>query len=91
LRGKIKIVKIPEVKKPSKEILSQIQALKKEEGMIAASEPETWEWFLGKKLLAALKNARFKYLQRTFYFIRISYPSAHEFSFQIPPQCYILL
>ena len=70
-------MKIPEIKRPSKEILSQIQALKKEKGMIAAVEPETGEWFLGKSLIEAFKNARLVYPYATFYFVRIGYPSAH--------------
>ena len=70
-------MKIPEVKRPSKEILSQIQALKRKKGMIAAIEPETGEWFLGKNVIEALKNARLKYPKGTFYFVRVGYPSAH--------------
>ncbi len=70
-------MKIPEVKRPSEEILSQIHALKEEKGTIAAIEPETGEWFLGKNVIEALKNARTKYPQGTFYFVRIGYPSAH--------------
>lgn len=70
-------MEIPRVKRPSKEILSQIQALKKEKGMIAAIEPETGDWFLGKNVMEALKNARLKYPEGTFYFVRIGYPSAH--------------
>jgi hypothetical protein len=70
-------MKIPEVKRPSEEIFSQIHALKEEKGTIAAIEPETGEWFLGKNVIEALKNARSKYPQGTFYFVRIGYPSAH--------------
>jgi len=70
-------MKIPEVKRPSREILSRIHALKSKKGMIAAIEPETGDWFLGKNVIEALKNARSKFPQGTFYFIRIGYPSAH--------------
>jgi hypothetical protein len=70
-------MKIPEVKRPSEEIFSQIHALKEEKGTIAAIEPETGEWFLGKNVIEALKNARSKYPRGTFYFVRIGYPSAH--------------
>lgn len=70
-------MKIPQVKRPGKEILSRIHTLKREKGMIAAIEPETGEWFLGKHVLEAFKNARVKYPQGTFYFVRIGYPSAH--------------
>ena len=68
---------IPKVKRPSQEILSKIQTLKKEKGMIEAIEPETGDWFLGKNVIEALKNARSKYPQGAFYFIRVGYPSAH--------------
>jgi len=70
-------MKIPEVRRPSKEVLSRVHALKSEKGMIAAIEPETGEWFLGKNVLEALKNARAKYPQGIFYFVRVGYPSAH--------------
>lgn len=70
-------MRIPKVKRPSKEIISKIQALKKEKGMIAAIEPETGEWFLGRNVINAFKNARLKFPQGTFYFVRIGYPSAH--------------
>jgi len=70
-------MEIPEVKRPSKDTLTQIHALKREKGMIAAIEPETGEWFLGKNVIEAVKNAKSKYPQGTFYFIRVGHPSAH--------------
>ncbi|MFQ6057892.1 MAG: hypothetical protein ACE5MB_03300 [Anaerolineae bacterium] len=70
-------MKIPEVKRPSKEVLSHIHALKGKKGMIVAIEPETGEWFLGKNVIEALKSARLKHPQGTFYFVRVGYPSAH--------------
>lgn len=70
-------MKIPEVKRPSKDVLSQVHALKEKRGMIVAIEPETGEWFLGKNVIEALKNARRKHSQGTFYFVRVGYPSAH--------------
>ena len=45
--------------------------------MIAAIEPETGEWFLGRDVLEALKNGRKKYVNGIFYFVRVGYPSAH--------------
>ncbi|HHT9125363.1 MAG TPA: hypothetical protein ACFYD6_06025 [Candidatus Brocadiia bacterium] len=45
--------------------------------MIAAIEPETGDWFLGKNVLEALEKGRKKYPQGSFYFVRIGYPSAH--------------
>jgi hypothetical protein len=70
-------MKIPEVKRPSKETLSQVHALKGKKGMIVAIEPETGEWFLGKNVVEALKNARQKHSEGIFYFVRVGYPSAH--------------
>jgi len=72
-------MKIPEVKRPSKEVLSQIHTLREKKGMIAAIEPEMGEWFLGKNVIEAFKNARAKYPQGIFYFVRIGYPSAHVY------------
>ena len=70
-------MEVPEVKRPSKDTLTRIHALKREKGMIAAIEPETGEWFLGMNVIEALKSAKSKYPQGTFYFIRVGYPSAH--------------
>jgi hypothetical protein len=70
-------MEIPEVKRPSNETLSHVHVLKGAKGMIAAIEPETGEWFLGKNVIEALKNARQKHSQGTFYFVRVGYPSAH--------------
>jgi len=70
-------MKIPEVKRPSKEVLAKVQSLKDKKGVIAVIEPDTGEYFLGKNLLEALKKARTKYPGSIFYTIRIGYPSAH--------------
>ena len=70
-------MKIPEVKRPPKEILAKVQSLKDKKGMIAAIEPETGEWFLGRDVLEALKNGRKKYVNGIFYFVRVGYQSAH--------------
>lgn len=70
-------MEIPEVKRPSQEILRKVQSLKGKKGMIVAIEPETGDWFLGKTVLEALKGGRQKYPQGIFYFVRVGYPSAH--------------
>jgi len=70
-------MKIPEVKRPPKEILAKVQSLEGKKGMIAAIEPETGEWFLGKDVLEALENGRKKYVNGIFYFVRVGYQSAH--------------
>lgn len=70
-------MKIPEVRRPSEEVLAKVQSLKEKKGMIAAIEPETGEWFLGKNILESLKKGRKKYPNGIFYFVRIGYPSVH--------------
>jgi hypothetical protein len=71
-------MKTLEIKRPSEEILSQVNALESEKGKIVAIEPDTGEWFLGKDIIEAFKSARLKYPQGIFYFVRVGYPSAHS-------------
>jgi hypothetical protein len=71
-------VKLLEIKKPSEDIISQVNSLESEKGKIVAIETETEEWFLGENVITALKNARSKYPNGIFYFTRVGYPSAHE-------------
>ena len=71
-------MKTLEIKRPSEEILSQVNTLESEKGKIVAIEPDTGEWFLGKDIIEAFKNARLKYPQGIFYFVRVGYPSAHS-------------
>jgi len=71
-------MKIPGVKKPSKEVLKRVHSLRGKKGMLAMIEPETGEYFLGKTTLEALKKAKKKYPDKIFYCIRIGSPFAHE-------------
>ncbi len=71
-------MKIPEIKRPSKEILAMVHSLKGQKGMFAMIEPDTGEWFLGQTTLEALKKAKGKYPERVFYCIRVGFPFAHE-------------
>jgi|WetSurMetagenome_2_1015567.scaffolds.fasta_scaffold220037_3 hypothetical protein len=71
-------MKTLEIKKPSEDILTRINALISEKGKIVAIEPDTGEWFLGKDIIEAFKNARSKYPEGVFYFTRVGYPSAHS-------------
>jgi len=71
-------MKTLEIKKPSEDILAHINALVSEKGKIVAIEPDTGEWFLGKDIIEAFKNARLKYPEGVFYFTRVGYPSAHS-------------
>ena len=52
-------MKIPKVKKPSKEVLAKVHSLKKEKGKIAVIEPDSGDYFLGKTLLEALNKPGF--------------------------------
>lgn len=72
-------MKIPEIKRPSSEVLENLKTLPLDyKGMIAAIYPKSGEYFLGKTLVEAVEVARKKYPGKTFYFIRIGYPYAHE-------------
>lgn len=72
-------MKIPEVKRPSPEVLKDLQALEGQyKGMIAAIYPDSGEYFLGKTLVEAVEKARKKYPEKAFYFIRIGYPFVDE-------------
>ena len=71
-------MQIPPVKRPTREVLAKVHSLKNYRGMIAAIEPESGEWFVGKDLMEALRNARRKYPRASFYFVRVGYPYAHS-------------
>lgn len=45
-------------------------------GEFIAIEPESGEYFLGKRAVEALNKARQKYPHRVFYLARIGFPSA---------------
>lgn len=71
-------MKIAKAKRPSEEVLARIHSLKDEKGMIAVIVPETGEYFLGKTLTEALREAKEKYPGKIFYSIRIGYTFVHE-------------
>ncbi|MBI5214872.1 MAG: hypothetical protein HY960_03905 [Ignavibacteriae bacterium] len=71
------MLKIPKVRRPSASVLSKLHSLKQKRGMLAAVEPESGDWFLGKDVLEAFKKGKKKYPSGTFYFVRIGYTSAH--------------
>lgn len=71
-------MKIPKVKRPSKRLLARIHSLKGKKGEIAVIEPETGEYFLGRSLTEALKEAKEKFPNKIFYSIRIGYDFVHE-------------
>ena len=71
-------MKIPRVKRPSGEVLAKVHSLKDKMGLIAAIEPTTGKWFIGKTLLDAIKKAKDEYPNRIFYSVRIGSSYAHE-------------
>ncbi len=72
-------MKIAKAKRLSEEVLARIHSLKEKKGMIAVIEPETGEYFLGKTLTEALREAKKKYPGKIFYSVRIGYPFIHEY------------
>ena len=71
-------MKIPGIKKPSKEVLAKVHSLKQEKGMIAMIEPESGGWFLGRNTIEAFKKAKNEYPDKIFYCVRVGSPYAHE-------------
>ncbi len=48
-------------------------------GDIAAIEPESGDYFLGKSVIEAIDKAREKYPDKVFHVVRIGYPVVHVF------------
>jgi len=69
---------VNKIKRPSPEVLAQVHSLHHAQGKIAAIDPDTGEWFLGKDLLDAVRKGRTKYPDHIFYTVRIGSPYAHE-------------
>lgn len=67
-----------EPRRPSEEILVKVHSLKGEKGKIAAIDPETGEYFLGKTLLEAVAKGREKHPGKVFYTVRVGSPFAHQ-------------
>ena len=65
-------------KRPPRELLTRLHALKGERGRIAVIEPDSGEYFLGDTLTEVLREARRRYPDKVFYSIRIGYDHAHE-------------
>ncbi len=69
-------MKTAEIKRPSGEVLEKLKQLEPtHKGMIAAIEPDTGVYFLGKTVLEAFKKARQHCPKSLFYFVRIGYPA----------------
>ena len=67
-----------EPKRPPRELLARLHALKGEEGKIAVIVPDTGEYFLGTTLTEVLQRARRKHPGKVFYSIRIGSDYVHE-------------
>jgi len=65
-------------KEPSREVLERIHSLQKEQGKMAAIDPDTGEWFLGDTLLEAVAKARQKYPDKVFHVVRVGFPVAYQ-------------
>lgn len=70
--------KVMASKRPPRELLTRLHALKGEKGRIAVIEPDSGDYFLGDTLTEVLKMARSKYPDKVFYSIRIGYDYVHE-------------
>ena len=71
-------MRMSKTRRPSKEILARIHALKGKKGTIAVIEPDTGDYFLGRSLTEALRKAKGKYPGKVFYSVRIGYTFIHE-------------
>ncbi len=75
----MRLKEIPPVKKPSRILINKIQQLEAEhKGMVAAIEPDSGEYFLGKKTITAVGKGRRKYPEAVFYCIRIGYDAVYQ-------------
>ena len=73
------VKKPPPIKHLSGVIVAKIQHKEaKRKGLIAAIEPKSSDYFLGKSTLEAVRKGREKYTGTVFYCIRIGYPAGHE-------------
>ena len=78
-------MKIPKIKRPSKEVLAKIHALDEHKGMLAMIEPDSGNYFLGVTSLEAFKKAKKQYPDKILYLIRIGSPAAHKYPGVIKP------
>jgi hypothetical protein len=75
----MKMQKLPPIQFPSKAVIAKINRKEaKHKGLVAAIEPKSGDYFLGKKTLDAVDKGREKYPDAIFFCIRIGYPAVHE-------------
>lgn len=70
---------IPPLKKPKQIVIDKIQQQEaKHRGLVAAIDPESGEYFLGKRTITAVEKGRRKYPEAVFYCIRIGYDAVDQ-------------
>jgi len=78
-------MKTPKMPKLSPALLKKVHSLRGKKGMIAAIEPKSGEWFLGKTTLEAYDKGHKKHPDAYFYFVRVGYNAAHTIGVQLRP------
>ena len=75
----MKVKELPPIKRPSHELVAKIQGKEaKRKGLIAAIEPDSGDYFLGKNTIEAVRKGRQKYPGAIFYCVRIGYRAVYE-------------
>jgi hypothetical protein len=75
----MKHLALAKIEGPSEKVLREIHGLSRQDrGKIAAVEPRFGQYFLGKTLVEAAKEARRNFPGRTFYFVRVGSRTAHR-------------
>jgi len=75
----MKLSEIPPLKMPSKALIKKIETMEaKRKGRIAAIDPDSGEYFIGKDTIAAVERGRKKLPKAVFYCIRIGYPGVYR-------------
>ncbi|MBI5652275.1 MAG: hypothetical protein HZC40_17805 [Chloroflexi bacterium] len=75
----MKMQKLPPLKQPSKSVIAKINRKEfKHKGLVAAIEPKSGDYFLGKNTLEAVDRGRKKYPKAIFYCVRIGYRAVEE-------------
>jgi hypothetical protein len=75
----MELSEIPPLKKPPQALIKKIETLEaKHKGMIAAIDPDSGAYFLGKDTIDAVEKGRKKAPNAVFYCIRIGYPGVYK-------------
>ena len=75
----VNLKNLPPIKRPSPEVVAKIQSKEaRHKGLVAAIEPDSGDYFLGKNTFEAVSKGRRKYPKAVFYCIRIGYRAVYE-------------